>query len=74
MEFVSNVFNWVYDNYGTIATVVASLNVPALAIVNLTKTPKDDAIYAKLYKVIMFLGGLWTKEAQGLRENGTLKR
>ena len=36
----------------------------AVAIVNLTPTPKDDSIVAKAYKVIEFLAGLVTKNAK----------
>jgi len=36
----------------------------ALAIVNVTPTPKDDELYGKLYKVIEVIAGIVTKLAK----------
>lgn len=36
----------------------------AIAIVNLTPTPKDNDIVAKAYKYIEFLAGIVTKKAK----------
>lgn len=36
----------------------------ALAIVNLTPTPKDNEIVAKAYKYIEFLAGILSKKAK----------
>jgi hypothetical protein len=33
----------------------------ALAVVNLTPTPKDDEIYGKIYRAIEILAGVITK-------------
>jgi hypothetical protein len=38
--------------------------VLALAIVNVTPTPRDDEIYGKLYKIIEVIAGIVTKTAK----------
>jgi hypothetical protein len=38
-----------------------ALHGAAIAIVNLTPTPKDDAAVAKFYRVVEILAGLVTK-------------
>jgi len=38
--------------------VVIALHALAVAIVNLTPTPKDDAVVAKVYRVIEFAAGI----------------
>lgn len=43
-----------------VATLFA-IHAAALAIVNLTPTPKDDAYVAKFYRVIEILAGIVTK-------------
>lgn len=39
-------------------TVVASAHALAVAIVNLTETPKDNELVAKAYRYIEFLAGI----------------
>lgn len=56
--------NHLLDNWGEIAGVLAAVHVLALAVVNVTPTPKDDEFYAKLYKVIEVLAGVVTKLAK----------
>lgn len=56
--------NHLLDNWGEIAGVLAAVHVLALAVVNVTPTPKDDEFYAKLYKVIEVLAGIVTKLAK----------
>ncbi|WP_142850683.1 hypothetical protein [Telmatospirillum sp. J64-1] len=58
-------------NWEVIITFLFALHGLALAIANLTPTPKDDEFLGKAYKVIEFLAGLWTpaaKELPGERE------
>ena len=44
-----------------IITALFAVHAAALAIVNLTPTPKDDAAVAKFYRVIEILAGVVTK-------------
>jgi len=43
---------------GEILGILAALHGLAVAVVNLTPTPKDDAIVAKAYRVIEVLAGI----------------
>ena len=52
------------ENWTEIVGVLAALHVLALAIVNVTPTPKDDELYGKLYKVIEVIAGIITKVAK----------
>jgi len=45
-------------------TVLFAIHALALAIVNLTPTPKDDAAVAKLYRVLEILAGIITRLAK----------
>jgi len=56
--------NWVLANGEGIFAVVIALHAAALAIVNLTPTPKDDAVVAKVYGVIEVVAGIVTKKAK----------
>lgn len=44
-----------------ILAALIAIHAAAVAIVNLTPTPKDDALVAKLYRVIEILAGIVTK-------------
>lgn len=41
--------------------VLFAVHAAALAIVNLTPTPKDDEVVAKYYRVLEILAGIVTK-------------
>lgn len=56
--------NHLTENWTEIVGVLAALHVLALAIVNVTPTPKDDELYGKLYKVIEVIAGIVTKLAK----------
>lgn len=73
MEFISNVIAWSVENWAVIAGIAGAAHVLALAIVNVTKTPKDNEILAKVYAVLSFVGGLVTKEARGVNADGAPK-
>lgn len=52
------------SNWAEIVSVVAGAHMLALAVVNLTPTPKDDEIYGKIYRAVEILAGLVTKLAK----------
>jgi hypothetical protein len=56
--------NYLSDNWTEVVGVLGALHVLALAIVNITPTPKDDEIYGKLYKVIEVIAGIITRTAK----------
>lgn len=56
--------DYLVNNWSEIVGIAGALHLLALAIVNLTPTPKDDEIYAKAYKVIEKLAGVVTKMAK----------
>ena len=49
-----------FQHAQTFFAVAAGLHGAALVVVNLTKTPKDDEIVAKAYKLIEFAAGIIT--------------
>lgn len=57
MEIVA----FVMTNWETIVAVLFALHGLALAVVNLTATPKDDEFVGKAYKVIEIIAGIGRK-------------
>jgi hypothetical protein len=55
---------WITTNGDAIAAALLAIHAAAVAIVNLTPTPQDDEIMAKLYKPIEWLAGILTKKAK----------
>ena len=55
---------FITQNWADIVAVAGALHLLALAVVNLTPTPKDDEVYSKFYKVIERLAGIFTKTAK----------
>ena len=53
--------SFIFNNWSEIVGVAGTVHLLALAIVNLTPTPKDDEAYARFYKVVEKLAGLITK-------------
>ena len=51
-------------NWDNILAVVAGVHALAVAIVNLTPTPKDDEYLAKVYGYVEILAGLFTSKAK----------
>jgi hypothetical protein len=51
-------------NVEGIFVALFALHALAVAIVNLTPTPKDDEIVAKAYSVLEVLAGIFTKRAK----------
>ena len=60
----SNVVDFLFSNWSEIVGIAGAVHLLALAIVNLTPTPKDDEIYGKVYKVIEKMAGIITKIAK----------
>lgn len=58
--------NWLLENWDGALGVIVAAHALALAIVNLTPTPKDDEIVGKVYKVIEALAGVVTRKAKTL--------
>ena len=56
--------NFITENWEAFLTVLAALHGLAIAIVNLTPTPKDDEILAKIYRVVEILAGIFTDRAK----------
>lgn len=56
----------ILENLDGILAVIVAAHALALAIVNLTPTPKDDEIVGKVYKVIEALAGVLTRNAKTL--------
>ena len=55
---------YVTNNWEGIVAVLAGLHAVAVAVVNLTPTPKDDEYLAKAYGYIEVLAGLFTTKAK----------
>ena len=56
--------DYLINNWSEIVGIAGAVHLLALAIVNLTPTPKDDEIYGKAYKVIEKLAGIFSKVAK----------
>jgi hypothetical protein len=61
---MNNVIEFVTANWDGILAVIAGVHVLALAIVNLTPTPKDNEIVAKAYKVVEVVAGLFSAKVK----------
>jgi len=58
------VMSFVTEHWSNIVGIAGAAHLLALAIVNVTPTPKDDEIYGKFYKAIEMLAGIVTKVAK----------
>ena len=58
---------WIEKNLGALVAIAAAIHTLAVLIVNLTPTPKDDAVVARIYKFVETLAGLITKR---VKDNG----
>lgn len=61
---------FITENWESILALLAALHALAVAIVNLTPTPKDDEVLAKVYRVVEVLAGLFTKRTKGAGSGG----
>jgi hypothetical protein len=55
---------YLLNNWAEVAGIAGALHILALAVVNLTPTPKDDEIYGKVYKVIEMIAGIVSRTAK----------
>lgn len=55
-------------NWEGILAVLAGLHALAIAVVNLTPTPKDDEILSKIYGVVEVVAGLFTAKAKETKD------
>lgn len=56
----------ILNNWEGILAVIAGAHALAVAVVNLTPTPKDDEIVGKVYKVVEVVAGVVTRKAKSL--------
>lgn len=57
-------FAWLLENHTDVFAALMTLHAAAVVIVNLTPTPKDNEVVAKVYKVIEMAAGIFTKIAK----------
>jgi hypothetical protein len=55
---------WFVTNLDGLVAAALAIHAAAVAVVNLTPTPKDDAIVAKVYRVIEIIAGIFTAKAK----------
>lgn len=55
---------FITENWEALVAVLVALHGLAIAIVNLTPTPKDDEVLAKVYKVVEGFAGIFTNRAK----------
>ena len=55
---------FILENWSSIVGIAGAAHLLALAIVNVTPTPKDDELYGKFYKVIEMIAGIVTQVAK----------
>lgn len=58
------IFAFIIAKAPEIVAALLAVHAAALAIVNLTPTPKDDAAVAKFYRVVEILAGIVSKLAK----------
>jgi hypothetical protein len=56
--------DFLLSNWSEIVGIAGALHILALAIVNVTPTPKDNEFYGKLYKIVEKIAGIFTKIAK----------
>lgn len=67
---MQDIINFIVSNLDAIFAVILATHAVAVGIVNLTPTPKDDAIVAKVYTVIESLAGIFTHKAKDKGDTG----
>lgn len=57
-------FTFLTSNIDAILAVLAGLHALAIAITNLTPTPRDDKLVGEIYKVIEVMAGIFGRRAK----------
>lgn len=61
-----SIIAWIVANVDGILAVLFAIHAAAVAVVNLTPTPADDAVVAKVYRFIEFLAGIVSVKAKAI--------
>lgn len=61
---MTEIFAMLAANGPQILAAVLAVHTAALAIANLTPTPKDNEVLARIYKVVEFFAGIITSKAK----------
>lgn len=64
LEIIMELFAVLFAKSPEIIAALFAVHAAAVAIVNLTPTPKDDEVVAKFYRVIEILAGIITRVAK----------
>ena len=59
-----SVISYIIDHYRELFEVAMAAHLTAALIVNLTPTPKDDEVVAKVYRALEIVAGLITPLAK----------
>ena len=62
---MTEIIAFIVTNGPEILGVLFAIHAAALAIVNLTPTPKDDEAVAKYYRILEILAGIVTRLSKG---------
>lgn len=55
---------WLIQHHTDLFEAIAAVHLAAVAIANLTPTPKDDEVIAKIYRAIEILAGIVSPKAK----------
>lgn len=61
---MDSLISWLGDNGTELVIALFAIHGAAVAITNLTPTPKDNEVVAKSYRWIEILAGIITKKAK----------
>lgn len=56
--------SWFIQHHTELFEAIATVHLAAVAIANLTPTPKDDEIIGKVYRVVEILAGIVSPKAK----------
>ncbi len=63
-EYLVFAYNLLYANQDGVIAVLAAFHALAIAIVNLTPTPRDNEALSFWYSKIEWIAGIWTTRAK----------